>query len=283
MFNAKGRRDAIEELRRSVTRHDAIREQVERASVDLYEARLNAATDIIHHVELYVNRLANSPKEFDTSVAQFRVEADRFHGTVKRFESEAARSTRIGSVTGAAGVAAGVGVAALGPSAAIAVATTLGTASTGTAISALSGAAATNAALAWLGGGTLAAGGGGMAAGNALLALAGPAGWAVGGSVLVGSGLYLNSRNKKHAKEATEERIRIENQIRALETARLEIGGLHRRTADHSAGCKTALAWLGSAAPDDYRAFNDEQKDRLAALINHIRSFGELVRAEVAL
>ena len=41
--------------------------------------------------------------------------------------------------------------------------------------------------------------------------------------------------------------------------------------------------WLGSAAPDDYRAFNDEQKDRLAALINHIRSFGELVRAEVAL
>ena len=283
MFNAKARRDAIEELRRSVTRHDAIRKQVERASVDLYEARLNAATDVIDQVELYVNTLANSPKEFDTSVAEFRVEADKFHGAVKRFEFEAARSTRIGSATGAAGVAAGVGVAALGPSAAIAVATTFGTASTGTAISALSGAAAANAALAWLGGGALAAGGGGMAAGNALLALAGPVGWSVGVSVLAGSGLYLNSRNKKHAKAATEERIGVENQTRALQTASLEIDGLHRRTVDHSAACKEALAWLGSAALDDYRAFNDEQKERLAALINHIRSLGELVRAEVAL
>jgi len=45
----------------------------------------------------------------------------------------------------------------------------LASASTGTAISALSGAAATNATLAWLGGGTLAAGGGGVAAGTVVL------------------------------------------------------------------------------------------------------------------
>ena len=88
----------------------------------------------------------------------------------------------------------------MGPSAAMAVATTFGTASTGTAISALSGAAATNAALAWLGGGAIAAGGGGMAAGSTLLALAGPVGWGVSGCVLVGSGLYLNNRNKGHAR-----------------------------------------------------------------------------------
>lgn len=51
------------------------------------------------------------------------------------------------------------------------------TASTGTAISALSGVAATNATLAWLGGGSLAAGGGGMALGTAVLGgiVAGPA------------------------------------------------------------------------------------------------------------
>lgn len=66
----------------------------------------------------------------------------------------------------------------------MAIATTLGTASTGTAISALSGAAATNAALAWLGGGALATGGGGVAAGEAFLALAGPVGWAIGGTEL---------------------------------------------------------------------------------------------------
>lgn len=53
----------------------------------------------------------------------------------------------------------------------------LATASTGTAISALSGAAATNATLAWLGGGSLVAGGGGMALGTAVLGgiVAGPA------------------------------------------------------------------------------------------------------------
>lgn len=92
---------------------------------------------------------------------------------------------------GAAGVSAGVAVAALGPTAAMGVATTFGVASTGTAISALSGAAATNAALAWLGGGALAVGGGGMAAGNAFLALAGPVGWAIAGAALLSSGLFF--------------------------------------------------------------------------------------------
>lgn len=46
---------------------------------------------------------------------------------------------------------------------------TVGTASTGTAISSLSGAAATSAALAWLGGGSLASGGFGMAGGALVL------------------------------------------------------------------------------------------------------------------
>lgn len=57
-----------------------------------------------------------------------------------------------------------------------------GTASTGTAISALSGAAATNATLAALGGGSIATGGGGIAAGTALL---GTIGATTGGIVAV--------------------------------------------------------------------------------------------------
>ncbi|MCL5289963.1 MAG: hypothetical protein M1489_02860 [Firmicutes bacterium] len=59
------------------------------------------------------------------------------------------------------------------------------TASTGTAISALSGVAATNATLAWFGGGSLAAGGLGIAGGTAVLGgiVAGPV-LAVGGMIL---------------------------------------------------------------------------------------------------
>ena len=103
---------------------------------------------------------------------------------------------------GAAGVGAGVALGALGPTAAMGIATTFGVASTGTAISSLSGAAATNAALAWLGGGALAAGGSGMAAGKVLLALAGPVGWAIAGVSLLGSGLLLiKSINEKRRLE----------------------------------------------------------------------------------
>lgn len=69
----------------------------------------------------------------------------------------------------------GAGGGALAGSGIMFLATTYGTASTGTAISSLSGAAATKAALAWLGGGTVASGGGGAAWGAA----------AVGGIVTV--------------------------------------------------------------------------------------------------
>ncbi|QOW60717.1 hypothetical protein [Treponema pedis] len=80
------------------------------------------------------------------------------------------------AAVGASVLLAGLGGAALGTASGFAAAggTTaavmaLGTASTGTAISALSGAAATNATLAALGGGSLAAGGGGIALGTAVL------------------------------------------------------------------------------------------------------------------
>ncbi len=92
---------------------------------------------------------------------------------------------------GAAGASAGVAVAAMGPTAAMGVATTFGVASTGTAISSLSGAAATNAALAWLGGGALAANGGGMAAGGAFLAMFGPLGWSIAGLAALVSGITM--------------------------------------------------------------------------------------------
>ncbi|PAX53254.1 hypothetical protein [Brunnivagina elsteri] len=61
------------------------------------------------------------------------------------------------------------GAAAASYGGAIGVATSIGAASTGTAISSLSGAAAWNATLAWFGGGAIAAGGGGMALGTIVL------------------------------------------------------------------------------------------------------------------
>ena len=283
MFNSSARREAIEKLKKAFNRHESIRKEVERASVRLFEQRQRATGEVIERVEEYVNRLANSPKEFDKSVARYRIEVDRFDRTVQRLETEAIESTKIAGATGAAGGAAGVGVATLGPTAAMAVATTFGTASTGTAISALSGAAATNAALAWLGGGAVAAGGSGMAAGKVLLALAGPVGWTIGGIAIGGSAIYLNKRNKEVAEGATQERVRVEAKVHSLWTTNREINGLGQRTKEHSEGCLAGLLWLKNHAPKNYRQFNLGDKERLTALINHIRSLSQLLKAEVAL
>ena len=252
------------------------------------QTRINAFGDdadlkVIEPVEDYVNCLAHSPKEFDKSVREFRVQVDRFWGTVQSIETEAARSEQIGGAAGLSGAVAGVGLAALGPSAAVAVATTFGTASTGAAISTLSGVAASNAALAWLGGGAVAAGGGGMAAGKALLFLAGPVGWTIGGVAVVGSGVYLHYRNGELARRAAWERVRVEAELRSLRTAMREIQGLTASTGKHIAGSLDELGWLRAHAPNDYRQFDREQKQRLGALVNHILALGKLLRAEVTL
>ena len=281
MLNSSVRREALQKLETSVEEHSDVREDATAASARLFSQRGRAASDVIDRVEDYVNTLANSPKEFDKTVGQYRVESGQFQNHVAQLEVKAARSATIGGATGTAGAVAGVGVAALGPSAAVAVATTFGTASTGTAISALSGAAASNAALAWLGGGTLAAGGGGMAAGNALLALTGPVGWTVAGVALAGSAAYLHAKNKKQAEEATQKRVEVEAEIRSLRAAKAEIDGLTASVVRHADGCLSDLDWLEKEAPQDYAQFGRAEKERLAALINHIRSLGKLLVAQV--
>lgn len=302
MFNSFSCNQAIRKLENAVELHEQVGHEVVQASERLFAQR-RRSVDIIESVEEYVNLIANSPKKFDKTIAEFRVEVNRFDGAIERFQADAARVATVGGATGAAGAFAGAGVAALAPSAAMAIATTFGTASTGTAISALSGAAATNAAVAWLGGGALAAGGGGMAGGSAFLALAGPVGWTIGGAALLGSGIYLYSQNQRQAEEAAERRMEVEAQTRSLQAASREITETRRHTTTVADGCRDDLRWLkehppkrrfdrlcsmveklrGRAPcdPNDYRRFSREQKLRLAALINLARSLGALLNKEV--
>ena len=283
VLNRRLLRETRETLQKTLETHESIRNDVQRDSVTLFEQRQRAASEVVETVETYVSRLANKPKEFEKSVARYRVETDRFEQTVHEIEIEAARVAKIGTATGVAGAGAGVAVAAFGPTAAMAVATTFGVASTGTAISALSGAAATSAALAWLGGGALAAGGGGMVAGNALLALAGPVGWAIGGVATAGTAVMIRRRNARLAEKAANEMVKIEGEVRSLRTARHEIRGLAAQTKTHADGCLDDLKVLQRSAPADYRDFDRAQKERLGAVINHIRTLGKLLQAEVAL
>lgn len=238
------------------------------------------STDLVELAELLVNSIANTPKKFETDFdeivahkAQF-LDAEEF----ARKDLEAARSSAVGA---GAGFTAGAAVAGMAPTAAMWVATTFGTASTGTAISTLSGAAATKAALAWLGGGALAAGGGGTAAGNALLALAGPIGWTVAGATLLAS-IALFAKKKLENREAKQEVLtavkRNSAMVKGLDA---QIDGLLQSTASlrelllKSYG--ESLEFFGA----DFLALSSPQQSRLAALVNNTKACAALLSMRI--
>lgn len=110
------------------------------------------------------------------------------------------------------GGAAALGTGALAGIASYGGAMMFATASTGTAIGALSGAAATNATLAWFGGGSLASGGLGMAGGMMVL------GGLMTAPILAVGGMVLNSKaeqNLAQARSDSAEAMRIVEEIQS--------------------------------------------------------------------
>ncbi|MEU4060335.1 hypothetical protein [Rhodococcus qingshengii] len=234
------------------------------------------STDLIELVELLVNSVAHTPKSFETDFDEIDVHKTEFLVAEEfaRKDLEAARKSAAGA---GVGFTAGAAVASMAPTAALWVATTFGTASTGTAISTLSGAVATKAALAWLGGGAIAAGGGGTAAGGALLALAGPVGWTVAGATLLAS-IGLFAKNKFENRAAQQEALTAVKQNTALVKGMdAQIDDLLRRTASlrelllQSYG--EALGYFGA----DFRALSAPQQSQLAALVNNTKAGAALL------
>jgi hypothetical protein len=279
MLNARLKKEALRKLKRESEHYSKMGEVVQKSSIELLNCR-NASSEYIKRIEGYINTLANTPKEFESTFAEVKIYLEKFR-VILDIEYDDKKAAQVSGGLAGAGLAAGVGVAALGPTAAIAVATTFGTASTGTAISALSGAAATKATLAWLGGGALAAGGGGIAAGNALLALAGPVGWAIGGSALVGGALIANKKNKDIAVKAQKETVNIVKHIAVLDAANLEINELIKVTSHHLQGIQTQLEFLTENAPADYKKFSKEQKLEIGSLVNNTLSLSKLINKKV--
>jgi hypothetical protein len=247
----------------------------------LFALRRSSSDELIGPIEKFVNDLAAVPKEFSRAFAEYRIELKSFDRVLEGVDARL-HDIKINSSVGVgAGVAAGATTAVLGPTAAMAIATTFGTASTGTAIASLSGAAATNAALAWLGGGALAAGGSGMAAGETLLALAGPIGWAIAGVTAIGGAVYVAHTNGKVVDEVNAKLRPIEAGIFSLKAAIHEIRGLYDLTYEHVNGMRRLFELLTEDAPHSYDEFTLEKKTMLAALINHVQSLSVLLNKTV--
>ncbi len=236
----------------------------------LYRERTRAV-DMIIHIENLVNSIANHPKDFDTEIAEIKTHRETFTDTCEfaKQELETAKKSILGA---GAGVATGAAIVSVAPSVAMWVATTFGTASTGTAISALSGAAATNAALAWLGGGALAAGGGGMTAGHALLALAGPVGWGVAGVTLLSSIVLFSMNKLKLDKKKKEEIENVKNNTNAARMIAAQIQELLnevdslRDNLEHQ--YNDCLLYFGK----DFTAIPRKSQIQLGVLVNNTKS-----------
>ena len=247
----------------------------------LYEHK-EKAVKLLKDYEVYINSLANKPKNVEKTSSEISVRRKEFENEIEKIKLENKKGNKVSQNVAGAGVLAGVGVAAFGPTAAMGIATTFGTASTGTAIAALSGAAQTNAALAWLGGGAAAAGGGGMAGGHALLAMAGPVGWAIAGAALVGGGLLANSKNKKIAEKAEKQTKEIKEETSKIKKTNSKICEEIKVIDPLNSGVKTVLDMLMEMECRDYKMFSESDKDILMQMINSAEALSKRIGVKIA-
>ena len=223
--------------------------------------------EYLTEIQLLFDIIRNVPSEMRLGYTKLKEIRINWKQQVDKIEREYNNAETKSVSHAAVGVSTGVAVVALGPTAAMGIATTFGVASTGTAISTLSGAAATNAALAWLGGGALAAGGGGMAAGSAFLGLAGPIGWTIAGvSILAGGLLYFKSKS---------DRERLENvfiliskrDIKTYELAYVELCERIKRIIDESQKLRFAISRIKTFGTD-YNNMSEAQQYEIGAYFN---------------
>lgn len=175
MFNSGLRKEAEATLKSAVDDHTKETKKLQKEIEQLHAERTELQ-ETLTKAFYFINSRKNTPEKFNVQVKEIKWDLNYYNNLIYEVKSDYKAPT-------------------------VAIVTTFGAASAGTAISALTGAAATNAALAWLGGGTLVAGGAGVAGGEALLALAGPIGWAIGGAAVVGGGLFASGKNKEAAEK----------------------------------------------------------------------------------
>lgn len=280
MFNSGYKKEALNCLKKASEEHKKEYEKTIKNVENLHDSRVDAS-NFIKKVESYINSIANTPKNFKKDIDELSLNLRNFQDEVEKLEI---KSNNIGKMSGGmagTGVLTGAGIAAFGPTAAMAIATTFGTASTGTAIATLSGAAATNAALAWLGGGALAVGGGGIVAGETFLALAGPVGWAIGGAALLGGGMLASSKNKKLAHEAEASTRKVKRETEQLLEISYKVKNIRKEISDFIECLEPTFNICINSGCLDYKSMKNNQKQQLKFIINTTKALSEKLTEKI--
>ena len=286
ILGSKEKKERLKELKSICSTYAYNQERLKEQAVLLYNNRKKMVNKLLL-VPDKLSTIANLPSwcydelsESLNRIKDFQL-AIEYEKSPNEFAEVTDKTGRTVAYIGA-GTAAGAAIAALGPTAAMSIATVIGTASTGTAISALSGIAATNAALAWLGGGTLAAGGAGIAGGSVILGLFGPVGWAIAGLSTMGGILTARIKNKNDIKKVEEQIDIIKHDNNNMKSKLLHLSELITRSENNFQNkLNASLKWLEMMQPKDYKKWDENQKHELERLFNAISNTVQLINERI--
>ena len=279
MLNNDLKKHALNIHKSAVDKYNNVVKSVQEGGEELYDLRKKAII-MIEICENLINSISNTPKDFNAKLIKIEADIIEFRNT-ENYAEEAYNKAIKSGIRVVGGIGAGAAIAAIAPTAAMWVATTFGTASTGTAIASLSGAVATKAALAWLGGGALAAGGAGVAGGQALLALAGPIGWGLAAALAGGNALYLGVANKKIANKAIDEAKTITFAGAQLKETRAMIGQLIIETKSLYELFENQIIELRDKKGCNYNDMTTDEQILLGTLVNNCLSLSEMLNKTV--
>lgn len=281
MFNVELKKEALRIHEETLVRYNNSYEKMKNECENLYNVR-GQAIKVIKMNQNVINSIANTPKEFDTTLGKIGKELTKFNDT-EEYAKKAYNASVQAGINIAGGAAAGLGVASMAPTALMSIATTFGTASTGTAISTLSGCVAQKAALAWIGRtfAGFAAEGAGMAAGQAFLALAGPIGWGITAVSTGASLISLSNKNKELADKAVNEAKEISIARESLDEVSEKVNSLRAKTGILYTDMDKQRAKILKFLNADYLSLEDEDKYFLGTLVNNTLSLSVLLNETV--
>ena len=282
MFNNGLKKEALRIHEETLKKYNDSYDVMSNSCELLYNYRVKSV-ELVKIIQEVVNSIARTPKDFEAKLISITKELEKFSET-EEYAMKAYDASIKAGVNILGGAAAGISVASMAPTALMSIATTFGTASTGTAISALSGAAAQKAATAWIGrtfAGFAIKERAGMAAGQAFLALAGPIGW---GITVVSTGVSLvsfSNKNKEIADKAVEEAKEIEVAKEAIEESNQKISALRVRTERVFCDLNSQKNKIISFKNKDFMIISEDDKMFLGALVNNTFSLSVLLNEKI--
>ena len=282
MFNYSLKNEALKIHKNALEIYNASNEKMNNTCEKLYSKR-KKSVEVIKMVENVINSVANTPKDYNTKMGKVHKELNLFKETIE-YANQAYDDAVKAGVNIVGGVATGVGVAAFAPTALMSLATTFGTASTGTAISALSGAAAQKAAVAWLGrtfAGAAVKQGAGMAVGKVFLSLAGPVGWGISAISTGASLISFSDKNRKLSDDIITEAKDIAKAKEELDETTERINELIIKTCKIYNDINKQRKKISSLAYVNYNILDCETKTFLGTLVNNTLSLSELINKNI--